>query len=177
MTETSTLLLYLFIPLLTIITPSFLLRTWPSKIKLPASFAATWLGHMSRQKCMQMCYVSSRKITLYKQICKVARMCSLPLFLHPFLHPAAWNAEVMARALATIFNYEDKGLTQEWWSRALKRALDFRGYNISSGLSNSWAFVLYKRLNLGSLDHNYFGFSYHMQPNLVLTVIIICYSF
>lgn len=124
-----------------------------------------------------MCYVSSRKITLYKQICKVARMCSLPLFLHPFLHPAAWNAEVMARALATIFNYEDKGLTQEWWSRALKRALDFRGYNTSSGLSNSWAFVLYKRLNLGSLDHNYFGFSYHMQPNLVLTVIIMCYSF
>lgn len=32
-------------------------------------------------------------------------------FLHPFLPPADWNADVMAMALAATFHNEDKGRT------------------------------------------------------------------
>lgn len=68
-----------------------------------------------------------------------------PPFLHPFLHPAGWNADVMARALAAIFNKEDKGHTPGVVKQGSRR--DQR-LHTSSGLPNSRALVLQKRLEL-----------------------------
>ena len=34
-----------------------------------------------------------------------------PIFLHRFLHPAAWNADVMVRNLTGIFDNKDRDHT------------------------------------------------------------------
>lgn len=73
-------------------------------------------------------------------------------FLHSFLHPADWNADVMGRALAAIFNNEDKGYTP-----GVVKQSSGRSYYTISGLPNSWALVLQKRLELRVIKSPLFG--------------------
>lgn len=81
-----------------------------------------------------------------------------PIFC-PFLHPVAWNLDVMAGTQATILGLEDKGHIQgmQWVERHMSFE-DFveQGHHINSGLPTLIPLCV-REINSLVLSHYYFG--------------------